>query len=342
MNWDKLMNWASLVKWPVWRILAALLAGALIAVTVGRIALAGGAPPTGETATAVPKGAPKVVVTIKPIHSLVTRLLEGIATPRLLVTGAGSPHTFALKPSDVRALNDADVFVRVSDALEPFTRAIVRSLPQSVEVVTLSKAPGVKLLDQRSGATFDSHEHGDNDHEHEGAIADGHIWLDPGNAKAVVAELAGALSRSSPGHSARIKENAARLATDIDAMTADIAAETAALKDKPFVVFHDAYQYFERRFGLDAAGAITVSPDHQPSAKRLVELRRRIASLNAVCVFVEPRFQPGLVAAITEGSNAHVGTLDPEGSGLEPGPDLYITLMRNLATGFKTCLAPPS
>lgn len=332
------------MNWPVRRILPALLAGALVAAAASGVVGAGAE--QIEPAAAADSGGsgapPKVVVSIKPIHSLVARLLDGIATPRLLVTGAGSPHTFALKPSDVRALNDADVFVRVSDALEPFTRAIVRSLPQMVEVVTLSEVPGVKLLDRRTGATFETHEHGGDEHEHNGGVADGHIWLDPENAKAIVAELARVLSRRSPEHSARIMENAARLATDIDAMTSDIAADTAALKGKPFVVFHDAYQYFERRFGLDAAGAITVSPEQQPSAKRLVELRRRIASLNAVCVFAEPRFQPGLVAAITEGSNAHVGTLDPEGSGLEPGPDLYITLMRNLATGFRTCLAPPS
>ena len=292
------------------------------------------------------QAAPKVVVTIKPIHSLVVRLLDGVAVPQLLVKGSASPHVFALKPSDMRALNDADVFIRVSDTLEPFTRAIIDALPKSVDVVTLAGAPGVKLLDQRSDATFEAHdEHGG--HESGGdltahGVPDGHIWLDPDNAKAIVAHLADVLSRHAPQHSTRIRQNAARLDADLDALTASVAAETAPLKGKPFVVFHDAYQYFERRFGLDAAGAITVNPEQQPSAKRLSELRRKIAALGAVCVFAEPLFQPGLVAAVTEGSRAHAGTLDPEGSGLEPGGDLYFKLMRNLAAGFRSCLAQPS
>jgi zinc transport system substrate-binding protein len=331
------MSWLAR-RFSLARVSLVLLSAALAA------ALAGGVARAGE-----PQGALKVVVTIKPIHSLVVRLLDGVAVPQLLVKGSASPHAFALKPSDVRALNDANVFIRVSDALEPFTRSIVNALPKSVDVVTLAEAPGVKLLEQRSGGTFEAHgEHGEHG-EHESGddltahgVPDGHIWLDPDNAKVIVAHLADVLSRHAPQYSTRIKENAARLAADLDALTATTAAETAPLKGKPFIVFHDAYQYFERRFGLEAAGAITVSPEQQPSAKRLSELRRKIAALGAVCVFAEPLFQPGLVAAVTEGSRAHAGTLDPEGMGLEPGGDLYFKLMRNLAAGFRSCLAQPS
>jgi zinc transport system substrate-binding protein len=286
-----------------------------------------------------------VVVTIKPIHSLVARLMEGVGTPTLLIKGAGSPHTFALKPSDVRAINSADVFIRVSDTLEPFTRAIVKSLPSSVEVVTLAQAPGVTLLDRRGGGTFDAHSHaegGKHDADDAAGGKDGHIWLDPDNAKAIVAYLAGVLSRRDPAQAAKIQANAARLNADLDALAASIGAETASLKGKPFVVFHDAYQYFERRFGLDAVGSITVSPELQPSAKRLTELRHKIAALGAVCVFAEPWFQPNLVDAVTEGSHSRSGTLDPEGSLLTPGGELYFELMRNLASGFKTCLEQPS
>ena len=305
--------------------------------------------------SATPAGAApgdlNVVVTIKPIHSLVTRLMEGIGTPTLLIKGAGSPHTFALKPSDVRAINAAGVFVRVSDTLEPFTRAIVKSLPGSVDVVTLAQAPGVRLLDRREGGTFEEHTHGHGQDGAEGgkhgadddaSAKDGHIWLDPDNAKAIVAYLAEVLSRHAPEQAAKIQANAVKLLADIDALAASIGAETASLKGKPFVVFHDAYQYFERRFDLDAVGSITVSPELQPSAKRLTELRHKIAALGAVCVFAEPWFQPNLVDAVTEGSHARSGTLDPEGSTLNPGAELYFELMRNLASGFKSCLEQPS
>jgi zinc transport system substrate-binding protein len=288
----------------------------------------------------------KVVVTIKPIHSLVTLLMEGVGTPTLLVDGAASPHAFSLKPSGVRAIDGADVFVRVSETLEPFTKKIVATLPASVRLVTLVDAPGLKLLDLRSGGAFEPHRHGGDEHEaaaeHEGVTKDGHIWLDPDNAKAVVRYLAQVLAERAPTDAAQLKANAEKLNTRIDALTADIETGTKPLRDRPFVVFHDAYQYFAERFDLDPVGSITVSPEQQPSAKRLSELRAKIRSLNAVCLFAEPLFQPNLVAAVSEGTNVRIGTLDPEGVLLPAGADLYFQLMRDLTAGFKSCLATAS
>ena len=295
-------------------------------------------------------GGLKVVATIKPIHSLLTELMEGVGTPTLLVEGAASPHAFALKPSGVRAINAADVFVRVSETLEPFTGKVVRALPDGVRLVTLEEAPGVKLLDRRSGGAFEAHAHGSPTAVTDAARADGaaheskdgHIWLDPDNAKALVAYLVKVLAEAQPEAAERLQANAQRLDARIDALTAGLEAELRPLRGKAFIVFHDAYQYFERRFGLDAVGAITVSPDVQPSAKRLTALRRKIKSLEAVCVFAEPLFQPNLVAAVTEGTRARSGTLDPNGSLLEPGADLYFDLMRNMGAGLKACLDQPS
>ncbi len=309
-----------------------------------------------------------VTVTIKPIHALVAQVMEGVGEPRLLITGASSPHTYALKPSDAKALHASDVVFRVSEAVEPFTAKIVKALPESVRVVTLSEAPGVELLDVRAGDTFESHAHGNEaheghhhdhdakdgddhdeasgehhheDHDEHGA-RDGHVWLDPANARKMLAEIARVLSEVSPENAERFKENAARASAGIDALEASIAQELAPVKGKPFVVFHDAYQYFEHRFGLNAVGSITVSPEVQPSAKRLTEIRRKIASLDARCVFAEPRFQPNLVNAVIEGTHAHSGTLDPEGTMLDPGPEAYTTLIKNLANGLRSCLAEGS
>ena len=285
----------------------------------------------------------KVVATIKPIHSLLAQLMEGVGTPTLLVEGAASPHTFALKPSAVRAINDADVFVRVSEGLEPFTGKVVRALPRSVRLVTLAEAPGVKLLERRTSGAFEAHTHahalGDG---HDDGREDGHIWLDPENAKAIVAYLAKVLAEAKPEAAATLQANALGINARIAKLAAGLETAMRPLRDKPFVVFHDAYQYFESRFGLDAVGAITVSPDVQPSAKRLTELRRKIKRLDAVCVFSEPAFQPNLVAAVTEGTRARSGTLDPQGSTLAAGPELYFKLMRNIGEGFKACLDQPS
>ncbi len=307
---------------------------------------------TGTATAAGSKGDLKVVATIKPIHSLLTQLMQGVGTPTLLVKGASSPHTFALKPSAVRAINEADVFVRVSERLEPFTGKVVRALPDQVRLVTLEDAPGVKLLDLRTSGSFEAHVHpagaqvaltgGAHEENEDHAGKDGHIWLDPRNAKAIVSYLEKVLAERSPAAADKLHANAERLNRRIDALTAELDDELQPLKGKPFVVFHDAYQYFENRFGLDAVGAITLSPDVQPSAMRLTQLRRKIKSLKAVCVFAEPLFQPNLVAAVTEGTDARSGTLDPEGTMLAPGADLYFQLMRNLAAGLKSCLTAPS
>lgn len=313
----------------------------------------------------------KVVATIKPIHALVAQVMEGVGAPSLLVQGAASPHSYALKPSDARALNGADVVFRVSETVEPFTRKIAASLPKSVRMVTLAEAPGLELLALRTGETFEGHDHShDHDHGHAdhhnhghdhhdhghhdhgthaddhradhakeaAASRDGHVWLDPANARRMVTEIARVLSEADPDHAAAFAANADRTRQRLEALQADVARELAPLKDKPFVVFHDAYQYFEHRFDLAAVGSITLSPEAQPSAKRLTEIRRKLASLSAACVFAEPQFKPKLVAAVTEGTSARAGTLDPEGALLDPGPGAYEALIRNLATGLKSCL----
>lgn len=290
-------------------------------------------------------GEPEVVVTIKPIHSLVARVMEGVGAPLLLVEGGASPHSFALRPSQVHAIDRAAVFIRVSERLEPFTGKLVRALPADVRLVSVIDAPGLRLLHQRHSGTFEAHDHaGEETHEEESdrGGADSHIWLDPDNAKAIGSYVAEVLSARFPEHAARFKINAEHLSEDLQALTVELAATTEPLRHRPFVVFHDAYQYFDRRFDLDAVGSITVTPDVQPSARRLIELRSKIRDLNAVCVFAEPMFQPRLVATLIEGTDARAGTLDPEGLGLAPGPQLYFVLMRNLAAGLKVCLAPAS
>lgn len=290
---------------------------------------------------------PTVVVTIKPIHALVSEIMAGVGAPVLLVDGAASPHTFTLRPSTARAINDADIFIRTSDTLEPFTHKIVQSLPPRVHVLTLADAPGITLLDQRQGGTFEPHVHMHSiDDEHDVNAGhdddedgkDGHIWLDPQNAKAIVANVTKALAARYPEHAGRFVANAAALDRRLDALNQEIATELSRARDKPFIVFHDATQYFENRYGLNAVGSITVSPDIPPSARRLTEVRRKIASLGAVCVFSEPDFQPKLISAVTEATAARSGTLDAEGLMLTPGPELYFDLMHDLARNLARCL----
>ncbi|MDZ4843031.1 MAG: zinc ABC transporter substrate-binding protein [Hyphomicrobium aestuarii] len=284
----------------------------------------------------------KVVATSKPVHSLVAAVMEGVGTPTLIVEGNASPHSFTLKPSGARAIATADVFFRISESIEPFTTKLVTTLPKSVKVVTLADTPGLAPLPRRTGGTFaggHSHGHGhDHDDEDKAGGADGHVWLDPANARIMVTAIANAIAVKAPQHTARIEANAKALDARIAAMAEDIAGRMKPLAGKPFILFHDATQYFERRFGIAAGGSITVSPDVQPSAKRLNAVRAKIKSTGAVCVFREPGYQEKLVTAVTEGTLAKGGLIDPEGLNLEAGPGLYEALLRDLAAGFAACL----
>jgi zinc transport system substrate-binding protein len=270
--------------------------------------------------------------------------MDGLGKPALIVEGAASPHTFSLKPSAAKAIASADVFVRISESIEPFTTKVVRTLPKSVEVVTLAETEGLTLHDRRRGATFEQHDHGhghghshDDDDEAKGG-KDGHVWLDPDNAKRMVDRIAAVLSAKAAAHKDKFEANATAAKAEIDQVTSEVAARMKPLAGRPFVVFHDATQYFERRFGLQAAGTITVSPDIQPSAKRLIAVRKRLKATEAVCVFSEPLFPERIVASVTEGTTARAGLLDPEALKLEPGPGLYAALMRSMAAGFEGCL----
>jgi zinc transport system substrate-binding protein len=286
-----------------------------------------------------------VVVTIKPIHAIAAAVMDGVAKPRLLVDGAASPHTYSLKPSDAAAISKADVFIRVSGDLEPFTRRVVRTLPKSVQLVTLQSVKGLELHEVREGGPFESHDHGhghSHSHGKDKDEIDGHIWLDPDNAKKIATAIADTLAAKSPKNADTFRRNAAAFATRVDALERELATKLAPVKDKPFIVFHDAYQYFERHFGLTTAGSITVNPEVQPSARRLTQLRTKIDQLAAVCIMREPQFEPKVVTAIAQGTKARIGQLDPEGANVDPGPELYFTVMRNLATSLAECLGRTS
>ncbi|ALJ34032.1 zinc ABC transporter substrate-binding protein ZnuA [Azospirillum brasilense] len=292
---------------------------------------------------------PKVVASIKPVHSLVAAVMEGVAEPALIVRGAASPHTYAMKPSDAKALAAADLVFWIGPELEGFLDKPVTANAKKATSVTLLEAPGVTLLDAREGGAWEAHDHGhehkhDHDHKHAHEDEHGHdevnthIWLSPANARAMVAAIAEALSAKDPANAAAYTANAERTARSIDALDAELKAALAPVAGKPFVVFHDAYQYFEAQYGLNGVGAITVNPERRPSAKRLSEIRAKIGGLGAACVFAEPQFEPALVNTIVEGTPAKKGVLDPEGADLKDGPGLYPALMRNIAASLKECL----
>ncbi|HEY0838399.1 MAG TPA: zinc ABC transporter substrate-binding protein ZnuA [Azospirillum sp.] len=310
-----------------------------------RISLAGLVLSCGllAAAPAVADG-PKVVASIKPVHSLVAAVMQGVGEPALIVRGAASPHDYALKPSDARALQNADLVFWVGERLETFLVKPLASVPKKVRVVGLMDSVGITLLEAREGGAWEAHDHG-HEHRHDHAGEDhgdlnSHVWLDPANAKVMAESIAVALAARDPAHAAAYTANAEAYAKRLDALDAELKAALAPVAARPFVVFHDAYQYFEKRYGLNAVGAVTVNPERRPSAKRVAEIRARIKTLGAVCVFAEPQFEPKLIDTLIEGTGARKGTLDPEGAALPVGPELYPTLLRTLAGSLTDCLAP--
>lgn len=289
----------------------------------------------------------KVVASVKPVHSLIAAVMQGVAEPKLLVTGASNPHSYAMKPSDARALAEADLIFWVGDGLETFLIEPLEALAGDAKVVALKDAPGIRLLPPREGGPWEPHldegegheqEEGEG-HEHEEAGYDGHIWLDPENAKVIVAAAVAALSQRDPANAAAYRTNGENAFVRLDALDREISEQVAPVRAVPYIVFHDAYQYFEKHFELSPVGSITVHPERQPGARRIKEIRERIGDLGARCVFSEPQFESALVETVIADTDARRGVLDPEGSAIPDGPDLYATLLRNLAASLADCLA---
>jgi zinc transport system substrate-binding protein len=293
----------------------------------------------------------EVVASIKPVHALVSGVMAGVAAPHLLVEGAASPHGYSLKPSASRALQDAALVFWIGPGLERFMVKPLAALAADAQVVTLADAPGVMLLETRAAGLFAPSDAEEGDHAghadepeapeegHEHGAVDLHIWLDPGNAGAMIDAIAAALSEVDPVHAVTYAGNRERLRGDLADLDHRIATALYPVRDRPFLVFHDAYQYFARRYGLRELGAIALDPERPPGARRLQTLRARLHELGPACVFAEPSFEPALVEVIMAGTEARAGTLDPIGAALPEGPEHYLHLMQGLADGLTICLS---
>ncbi|MGB1329702.1 MAG: zinc ABC transporter substrate-binding protein, partial [Candidatus Puniceispirillaceae bacterium] len=284
--------------------------------------------------------------------SLVSSVMQGVGSPTVIIDGAGSPHTYSLKPSQAKQLQDADLVFWMGDELEPFLRGPIQNIAKNAKSIKLIEARGLKKIKFREGGMFDEHDDHD-DHEHDKHAKDDHddhghgeydphVWLDPINAKAIVHEIEEALVKADPKNAKEYKANADRIAGELDQLVKELRAQFQPVQQKGFIVFHDAYQYFEQRFGVSAIGSITVSPEVMPGAERVSELRNKIRGLKATCIFSEPQFEPKLVRTLVEGTGARAGVLDPLGASLTKGPNLYFQLVREMARSLKECLSAKS
>lgn len=289
---------------------------------------------------------PEVVASIKPIHSLVAGVMAGVGSPRLLIPGGMSPHIYALKPSEATLLSRAKIVFLIGPGLEVVLAPVVSGLARNARVVRLIEAPGLRLHPLRTtkewNAEGDHHGHAHSTHGKVVGSAqtlDHHIWLDPENAKSIVARVVAELAAVDPSNAERYRANGRQSSAAIDAVNVKARLSLADVRDTPFLVFHDAYQYMERAFGLTVLGAVAISPERQPGPRTLSELRRLIRSSKAACIFSEPQFPSRIVETLISATGARAGVLDPLGVDLDPGPELYRELLMMNVSAIRTCFS---
>ena len=308
----------------------------------------------------------KVVTSIKPLHSLASYLMDGVAKPDLIVDGYASPHGFSMKPSHAKMLQNADLIFWVGEDLENFLEKPLNSIAKKAEKIELMDINGLNVLSFRERNIFDEHddhddheghakkkkddhddhdghakkkkdEHDDHDdhEEHGHGEYDPHIWLDPINAKVILKEMTEHLIENDSKNASTYKSNLDKVLKDIDKLTMNVMTELN--QSVSSIVFHDAYQYFEKRFNVNILGAFTVNTDVMPGAEQLAQIREIIEHDKVSCVFSEPQFNPDIIKAVAKDMNIKTGIIDPLGATLDPGKDLYFDLIRNMSASFKGC-----
>ena len=310
-----------------------------------------------------------VVTSIKPLHSLTSYIMEGVGEPDLIIDGVASPHNFQIKPSHAKMLQKADLVIWVGEDLESFLPSALKSIPKNAVVFELLDQSGLKKLKFREKNIFEGHDdhdehghdehakkeadhddhddeehakkeddhddHGHDEHGHAHGEYDPHIWLDPSNAKVIVKKITNQLSKIDKDNSSVYKANSKKLLKDLDGLIKEVKNEIN--KDASFVVFHDAYQYFEKRFGINVIGALTVNPDVMPGAEQLSEIREVIEHEKAKCIFSEPQFNPNIIKSIASDTGVKTGVLDPLGANINKGKNMYFQLIKDMSNSLKDC-----
>ena len=287
---------------------------------------------------------PKVAADISPVHSLVSRVMLGVGTPDLIVQAGASPHGYTLRPSEAKALQDAQVVFWMGESLSPWMEGALDTLSSDAIIITLLERDETILMEFREGALFEEHDdddHGDEKHDDDGhGSYDPHAWLSPDNARIWLNLIASQLSIVDPENAGTYFANAAAARLEIEALTTEVNSLLEPIRGKKFIVFHDAYQYFEKAFDLSASGAISLGDASKPSPARIAEIQGRIQEESIDCVLSEPQFNKGLVATVVTGSNAKTSVIDPLGVELTPGLDLYSELIRNMTKTLVNCFEP--
>ncbi|MGY5451224.1 zinc ABC transporter substrate-binding protein ZnuA [Agarivorans sp. MS3-6] len=273
---------------------------------------------------------PNILVSIKPLQLIVTSLTEGQLEVDYLISPNVSPHDYALRPSDVRRIRQADLVIWVGEELEPF---LTKPLSQTNTLqLTLLQLKGLNLIEGQEG--HDHHQHGDHHHE-----VDPHIWLGLAETRVIAAAISQQLMALQPQSKKLLEQQLARFNQRLDSLEQEIMEQLAPVKQQGYFVFHDGYSYFERQFGLNRLGEFTINPQRRPGAKTLQSIRQQLEQGSARCIFAEPQFDGALLENISKDSGAQISLLDPLGISVEQDAQGYFALLRQLANTYHECLS---
>lgn len=299
----------------------------------------------------------QVLTSIKPLQLIAAAVQDGAGTPDVLLPPGASAHHYALRPSDLRRLEGADLFYWVGPDMEGFLADVLRA--RQVEALPLQSLPGLTLrhfgktaatghtqADTPEGHGHDEHEHehepsehaGDHDHAHRTGSLDAHLWLHTGNARVIAQRMAEDLAARDPTNATRYRANLQRFERSLEALDRRLAERLGPLKAKPYFVFHDAYGYLEAAYGLEHRGVFNLAGEVQPGARYVADLRERLQATGPSCVFSEPPLQPRLLQTLTADLPVRAAELDPLGSAVKPGADGYAQLMEQIAGNLARCL----
>ena len=305
-----------------------------------------------------------VISTIQPINSLVSAVIGNTGKTISIIPAEQSPHDFKLKPSDVKVLQNGNIIFYVSNHLESSVTKVFKNLPKNIKLINLMEESGINHLAIRDNAAWERHDHHGDDHydhdkhgkkhddhddhdkhgkkhddhdDHE-KEDDVHIWLSPDNAIKIVQKVNKVLSLYFPENSKIYNENTTKFIDKIRNLKMELIKELSPIKNKPYIVFHDAYQYFEKTFELNEVGSVALEGDIASSPKQISFIKDKIIKSKASCVFQEPQFDSKLVKIVVEGTNAKTGTLDPLGVNITGNKDFYLQLLTNMAKSLKECL----
>ncbi|GME30937.1 MULTISPECIES: zinc ABC transporter substrate-binding protein ZnuA [unclassified Pantoea] len=284
-----------------------------------------------------------VVASLKPVGFIAAAIADGVTPVEVLLPDGASEHDYALRPSDAKRLKNADLVVWVGPEMEAFMAKSAAELPAQKNLA-IKNIDGVKPLLISGGEDEDEHaveksedQDAEAHHHHHGEF-NMHLWLSPEIARKTAVAIHGKLLELMPQDKAKLDANLQQFEVALADTDKRVRAQLAPVRNKGYFVFHDAYTYFEKHYGLSPAGHFTVNPEIQPGAQRLHQIRTQLVEQKAVCVFAEPQFRPAVIDAVSRGTQVRKGTLDPLGTDISLAKDSYVKFLSQLSSQYESCL----